>query len=639
MLPRLAGWLVTVLVAACGHAPAPASSPSPIAPTPPPAPTADAVAPTEVVAKHNNKPGASDEGPGRRPRNAPGLPLPLPRPPPPATPPAGTRLGFDPTAWRVDGARSIAFCPHELVVVDDHDGVHRVDLGTGHERAALQVKGAAAGRLVECRADGSALVVAAGRAVLIGPEGAARSSPIEVIDARFADEGVRLLTADALMVWDGTRAPAEIGKVAPAALSTLVTGGAYLHGDDPHATLERPGKPPLALGEFAAGLEGVTAAPDGTLVGLVDRRMHAIAFGIERDVAKRTQIWEQIGMGLQEVRISNRWIAVLATPRDLILRARPSLVTTRITTPCAGELALAIAVSEDRVAVGCEHGLRVFELPSRTLIARADAPHVALAWSGDGARLASREDQGRIDIWEGARHISTIDAEAGALLWWRGGDLVGIGLDKLVRRLVVWKHGVPPVTAERTELTIDAAAATPRGDTALLAARWERPNQRAIPMLALDVRGAITALPIPTPEESSVVALAISPDGKRGVAIRDVGDVPSLLLVDIANHRVTPSDVRADAIAIGNTQIAVAQGFKVLELDGPVLAEMISPVVHLAYTVDGKHLAVATRDGRVEIVGGARWLGDGSEIAAITWSPDGAQLAIATQTATYLWRP
>ena len=34
-----------------------------------------------------------------------------------------------------------------------------------------------------------------------------------------------------------------------------------------------------------------------------------------------------------------------------------------------------------------------------------------------------------------------------------------------------------------------------------------------------------------------------------------------------------------------------------------------------------------------------RWLSDGSEIAAITWSPDGAQLAIATQTATYLWRP
>ncbi len=282
-------------------------------------------------------------------------------------------------------------------------------------------------------------------------------------------------------------------------------------------------------------------------------------------------------------------------------------------------------------------------LPGARLVLDAGpaGPHLALAWSPDGAELASREVRGRIDLWKGVTRASTIDARRGSFVWWRGGGLVGDAFDKGRPRLRVWTGA--RVADERTNLAVDHAAATVSGEIALLAARWEPPPQAnaaarsEVPMLALDVRGAISELPIPDAATSNLLAVAISPDGKRGVAIRVIGEDSSLLLVDVDKRTVTPSDVRADAVAISNAQIAIARHTEVLQIDGSTIATRISPISHLAYAPDGARLAIASRDGTIQIVGGAEWRGDGTAIAAIAWSPDGAQLAIATELATYLW--
>ncbi len=167
-----------------------------------------------------------------------------------------------------------------------------------------------------------------------------------------------------------------------------------------------------------------------------------------------------------------------------------------------------------------------------------------------------------------------------------------------------------PATGERGK-SIDFAVITAApANQATLLATWY-PDGFAI--LRGDTREAIAYA-----GHKSIAALAVSPDAGRGVALRrwtgrmissPEGLEPDLVVLDLQAKTSKVLPIAVDAVAVANADTAVAQGTTLAHLVDDQLvafATAAAPVTSLAYSGDGRVLAVGGGDGSIAIYAGAQ---------------------------------
>ena len=557
-------------------------------------------------------------------------------------------LGFA-RRWVVETVDTVAWCPgdRELVVAGG-GSIRWVSAVHGRVVGDVEVPGVPEG--VDCRADGTALTVVDGTAVLVGRDRKLARSPAGVTGARFADDGsVRYLDAKGYTKWDGT----TVEHLADVALPAFVVehgGLVSVHdkalwltpatgapkklerwreeGDDDYAT---------SIGE----LKTPALTDDGVLVGLADGS--ALAWPGKKKLVISGSL------GAMSAYASTKWF-VFTMGDELWTQHRPDLAYAHIQGACgrgpvdrdwATPLPAAISHDGKQLVLSCGDvlGLRVYDLASLSVVAgRNPLPLAAAAWSGD--RLATRDIQGHLQLWRDGVLERTIDTgyDDGRMLWWWGDDIAsegGMAADETTR----WSSK----TGKRGKPTKLAPVMSVTAQDFTLHASWVPDGfviQRGDKLEQLDYHG-----------HKDVQDLAVTPDGTRAIALRKYrgkmisspeGLDPDLVVLDLKQKSSRILPIIADAVAASDANLAVAVAHQLSHLVDDKLVPVAKTAAYidaLAYSPDGRVLAVGGRDGTIAIYAGADLVamlrGHTLGIRRLIWH--GSQLLSIADDQTLIW--
>jgi WD40 repeat protein len=279
-----------------------------------------------------------------------------------------------------------------------------------------------------------------------------------------------------------------------------------------------------------------------------------------------------------------------------------------------------------------------------------------VAWSPDGARVASAADDGTARIWEVApdrhsgRTIATLTGHTRnvtGVAWSPAGTRLATGaLDGTVR---VWDSatGTAIATLEHGREVYSVAwspdgrrlAAAGRGSVSVWDAATDAPRKEA----ALNDGGIW------------ISRLAWSPDGQRLAATSDGGGTYVWAAATWRQLALLPQENGARDVAWSpdGRQVAtvsyeqayvwdVASGRKLLTLD-PGEHTGFTAVESVAWAPDGKRLAVGYEDGAIKLwaADSGRSLGElnafTSSMYSLAWSPEGQWLASASGSDLQVW--
>ena len=541
-----------------------------------------------------------------------------PSPPAVAVPVPGIRfdrpepLGLG-RRWIADGIDAIAFCPGDAeLVVAGHDAVRWISATHGGIVREVAVPGAST---IDCRADGAVVAVADDAAVLVTHDGAiARTPPaLHVIAARFAIDGsVRVLSEHGYERWTGD-ASEHLHDVPAQAF--LVPGGALAYVRD-HALW-------LRAGATDARIDGWRDGPDDQRAGILARDVTLASDGTVAAVGDYDGAiaWEHrhrvtvvpADVGATGVLANARWFVALDVGHTLWTMRRSDHTYDHLNQPCGSRIdeaaSIPMALSHDGkwIALGCGSvvGIRILDVTTLHVVTGRDPqPLVAATWSGD--RLATRDEDGRIEVWRDRKIVKRIPTGYdGRALWWWGDDLAG-EFGMAAAEMARWSS----TTGKRSkpfERGVVRAVQTP--DVTLLAT-WGPDGfavQRGDVFQQLDYAG-----------HKTVQELSISPGGTRGLAVRRFspntisspeGLQPDLVVLDLVARTTKIVQVDADAVAASDTELAVAHGRSIGHLVGDQLVPFVTaaaPVIALAYSLDGRVLAAGCTDGTIAIYAGAQ---------------------------------
>jgi len=270
--------------------------------------------------------------------------------------------------------------------------------------------------------------------------------------------------------------------------------------------------------------------------------------------------------------------------------------TRRTVTPGAKDVqgsatlnALASSPDGQRLALGysLSAGLSVYDTATGRLIAENRSAHAspitAIAFSGDGARLATADSQGTIKIWADAQKLTSKSA---ALLTKKGhqGAINGLAFSSDGTRLV---SASVDKTARVWDLENAGAAIRPleRADGRCLVARFS-PNGQLIAsavgnsLRLWDAATGQLVRELSAGDEGRIESVAFSPSDDRLLAVGY--GVPE------QSGRTDISYVALWDIDAG-TELTRLPG--ATDLPGPVVSEFWGAVAALAFSPDGKYLA------------------------------------------------
>ncbi len=582
-------------------------------------------------------------------------PVPVPPPPPvaivapvPAPPKLVTdrvlALGGGPTWATADDVRAIKFCPgDEELVVREERAVRRYRVADGAQLAVDQVPSSRSlapwDGVVDCRVDGTLLVLDEARSpVLIDRDGkrTAPPAPIESQRATFAPDGaVLVLAGEGVQRWQAERVELVVHAADHALYAALADGGVYVE------RVYAPGKPEAGLwmtrngvrtrlpGEMS-DVETASAAPDGAVA--LGSMMIAYGWTLKGKVAsKGVLLLDQGGSSVKAALATNRFFIAVDAGGSVWDALRPKLTWDHIDKPCGSDDTMAVAVAGDdkRIAVACSSvGIRIFDIMQARQLSRDPISSAAmtLAWSPDGDRLATRADNGTIRVWRGAALIATIRDHSGASLWWRSAtELAGPHGDELATFTLDGE-----VTDVKPRQRVHKVAHGAHGEL----------------IYVLDGKLFIDGAPIDLTGDDWIDGIAISDGGTRATAWRGKhSNQPGseVVEIDVAKHlartdpgEVTTAAVDDEAVYTGNT------AGELIRYVGGVATRVAALGVPITAIALGREMiAVGDRDGRIAILAPAgKPLGTlaahTAPIRALAWSPTG-QLASTAGDGTKVW--
>jgi WD40 repeat protein len=574
-----------------------------------------------------------------------------PAPPPkPATIPGmqfdrpGKPLGLG-TRYEIEGVHVMTYCPgDQTIVAVGKDKVFWVGADHGRAVRELDVAGASGASSVDCRADGAVVLVTEGAAVLIERDGAPKRSEAdpEVTHARFAADGsVRVLRGTKYGKWSGDAIEDLFDTGTPA---WVVEGGALLHVHDKFLWLKRDGKETridaYSDDSYGPGSKGVAElsnpmlVSDGTLAAMVAGMLKPDSVAWVR--GKRVLI--SGSMGSWHVFATPKWLG-FTNSNSVWTMSRPGLQYAHRDYACPSQDLdegdqlpdIHVAPSHDgtRLAIDCGdvNGIRILSLATLDTIAgRSPQPLVALASHGD--QLATRDHEGLVQIWRDGKLQTSIDpGYQGSTLFWLGGDIV---VEDMKGQ---WRWSV--ATGKRGKQVAQSIGVTARAKELALHTTFE-PEGFAIQ------RGEAFTL-VPFANDKSIARIAISPDGKRGLALRESDNRGNdLVVIDPSAFSTRLLSIPADAIAVSDTETVISRKRDLARLvdDKPVaLATAQNDITALAYSPDGRALAVGRVDGKIEIYAGATrvttLVGHRRKIRVLLW--DTPELVSSADDQTLIW--
>jgi WD40 repeat protein len=559
-------------------------------------------------------------------------------------------LGGPPSWGTATDVVSLRFCPgdNELVALDLNGGVWRYRVGDGAQLAAspeVARKPSTRGERIDCRADGTALVLdPANSPALIDANGRVTTppEPIESESAAFAPDGsVWAVHGDGVTAWNGKNVSQVL--TADHALSSGVSRGVYVEYVYESKKAARDGLwmvrdgARIKLPGGVSMIEQLDVAPDGA-VALADEMM-AFGWVVKGNKAgKRIMLLDQSGTRIDGVAVTNKWFVVADAGGNVWTADRPKMVWGHIEKPC-GEypnvfMAMAVANDDNRIAVACAGvGIRIYDINNNRLLTK-DHPNSGasrVVWSPSGEQVATTiYDTGPIRIWRGSTLVATIDASPSWVWWSSETELVGSDL-------TTWT--IPSGVAKPPAKPLDGVVArSPHGE--LVSAHRAG---------TVDViKGASqTTLKLPATTFDWIDGVAIDDAGTHAVVWRgQYNGEPGteVVEIDLTSNTIDHYPALSTAVAIGDGFVVIADPTGELNLrrHGVVTklgnhgAKVTALAVHRDVVVaggdDGK-ITLWSTDGKAL----GALTGHGAPVTGLAFAPDGNHLASTATDGTLQW--
>ncbi len=549
------------------------------------------------------------------------------------------------TRYEIEGVTVMAYCPgDQMIVAIGKDKVFWMGADHGRVVREVDVPGTSTSTTIDCRADGAVLLVADGAAVLIERDGAPKKSAADpaVTHARFsADGSMRVLRGARYGKWSGGDIEDLSDTGTPA---WVIENGALLHVHDKFLWLKRDGKEtkvsPYSEDNFdptkqsVSDLSNPMLASDGTLAAMVSGMLKPDS--VAWVGGKRVLI--SGSMGSWHVFATPKWLG-FTNYNSVWTMSRPALQHAHRDYACPPTVEDTgdqlpdhhVAPSRDgtRLAIDCGdvNGIRILSLATLgTIAGRSPLPLVAMASHGD--LLATRDHEGLVQVWRDGKLQTAFDPGfQGNTLFWVGDDVV---VEEMKGQ---WRWSA--TTGKRGKQVAQSIGLTARANELVLHTTFE-PEGFAIQ------RGETFTL-IPHKNDKSFLHISVSPDGKRGLALRESDNRGNdLVVVDLVAASTRVASIPAEAIAMSATETVIARKRELARLvdDKPVaLATASNDITALAYSPDGRALAAGLADGKIEIYAGAARVatlaGHHRRIRTLLW--DTAELVSSGDDQTMLW--
>lgn len=584
---------------------------------------------------------------------------------------APMQLGL-PSVWAVGEVAALRYCPDgaELLILQTNGELHRFRVSDGLELGVT--RGLLADErepTLDCRSDGTALVLGAGhRITLVGRNGKASLLPATLIAERavFADnEDVCFSDAAGLQRWrDGQ--PEIVAKGGGLRLTEHC--GYVRDAANGSVTYHPAGRAATTLAPASTMAPRFLAARNGTL--LMQDEQTAWAWQLRQGKAsKPILVAEALGSAIDAAAVSERWLVAvdgnhailmvdhqgktvrhgdsltveLAGTSEPTIRRTQQMPSSALANPCDdGQRVAAVAIAPDDVslAVACRRGglsFIEFDKPVVRSYLAARSVADALVWSPDGSMLGTYERLNGMRIWRDGALLNHGVVEMGSWPQWSG-DMLQMVVDDTI--VSMGRSGA--TTTQPFKLTV------PNGGRLL----FKRHD--------LTLVYGVSKLQVITPTGTRDIALSgvdmlepfeaqINAAGEALIrfGVNEGEPATALVAVDTKAGTATTTQIASVCVAQGPRVAVVglpSGKFAVLRNGkSTTLGREGEPYSVLAVS---KSMVAAVRARTIEM-----WSLDGVyvgslpsptlqslEVADLAFSPDGKQLAGASNYATYVWQ-